>query len=254
MTKINTILIISLIISCAKAMSQTEIINTLKDFYSKADFRCYDQKIQQDLNRFNVWLTDSLPILKSPLFIEYRAANIDLQKEKKIHILAVTFANTENYQYGNNIYNHIIIDSLRTFIVACVDDKMNLTGLTDISEKGTFIDLKDDFYYPRKKRRHSIRQTLKNINKENPDLILFCDAFFSSFLYVKNNLIYVYNISDGSKKELNEVVKECTDINIIRNSNKIVRPLTKRFKNTDFLSIFYRKTGHTPPDEVRICP
>ncbi|WP_321436736.1 hypothetical protein [uncultured Bacteroides sp.] len=250
--RIRYLIIVLFIFCCQNGFSQHEIITKLKDFYAKSDLNCYEQKIQQDLIKFDRWLVDTLPSLNTlPLQVEYRPANIDLQKEKKVFMLAVTLANTEKYRFEDNIYDYLIIDSLRTFIVACVDEKMNVKGITDISEVGAYIDLKDNFYIPKRKRRKQLCLLIKEISKENPDLILFCDAFYSSILYIKNDKIYI--VSKGRKKELNEEVRECPDIDMIRRSNKIRYSYREHFEvNSDLLRLRY--TGHTPPNEARICP
>lgn len=250
--KTHYLIIILFLLCCQNGFSQNDVISRFKEFYAKSDLDCYEQKIQQDLNKFDRWLVDTLPSLNTlPQQVEYRPANIDLRKERKFFILAVTLANTDNYRFEDNIYDYLIIDSLRTFIAACVDEKMNIKGLTDIDELGSFFDLKDNFYYYKRKQRKQLSQVIKNINKENPDLILFCNAFYGSFLYIKGDKIYL--ISNGRKKEFNEEVRECPDINMIRRSNTILYPYRKHFE-VDSHPLFYRKTGHTPPNEVRICP
>lgn len=252
--KTRNLIIVLFMFCCQNGFSQHEIITKLEDFYAKSDLNCYEQKIQQDLNKFDCWLTDTLPLLKNDFFqVPYRPSNIDLRKEKKVFVLAVTLANTENYCFEDNIYDYLIIDSLRTFIVVCVDEKMNIKGYTDTSEPGTYVDLKDDFYYYKNKQRKRLRQIIRNINKENPDLILYCHDYFGTFLYIKGNKIYAYNVSRMNKKEFNEDARECPDINMIRKSNMILCPYKNKYES-DSHPMFYSNTGHTPPNEVRICP
>jgi len=252
--KTRNLIIVLFIFCCQNGFSQHEIITKLKDFYAKSDLNCYEHKIQQDLNKFDCWLTDTLPLLKNDFFqVPYRPSNIDLRKEKKVFILAVTLANTQNYCFEDNIYDYLIIDSLRTFIVACVDEKMNVKGFTDVDEIGSYGDLKDDFYYYKNKQRKHLRQVIRNINKENPDLILYCHNFFGFFLYIKNNKIFVYHVSNGIKKEFNEKARECPDIDMIKRLNVMSYPYKKEYE-LDSHPDFYRNTGHTPPNEVRICP
>ena len=234
--KTRNLIIVLFIFCCQNGFSQHEIITKLKDFYAKSDLNCYEQKIQQDLNKFDCWLTDTLPLLKNDFFqVPYRPSNIDLRKEKKVFVLAVALANTENYRFDDNIYDYLIIDSLRTFIVVCVDEKMNVKGYTDTSESGTYVDLKDDFYYYKNKQRKRLRQIIRNINKENPDLILYCHDYFGTFLYIKGNKIYAYNVSRMNKKEFNEDARECPDINMIRKSNMILCPYKKNMSQVPIL-------------------
>ncbi len=250
--KTRNLIIILFIFCCNNGFSQNDVISRLKDFYAKSDLDCYEQKIQQDLNKFDRWLVDTLPSLNTlPFKVEYRPSNIDLHKEKKVFMLAVTLANTENYRFEDNIYDYLIIDSLRTFVIACVDEKMNVKGFTDIGEVGSYFDLKDNFYVYKRKRRKQLSLLIKEIVNDNPDLILYCEAFYHSILYIKNNKIYV--ISKGRKKELNEVVRECPNIEMIRRSNKIFESYRELFQ-VNRNPHYFRYTGHTPPNEVRICP
>ncbi|MDR0604704.1 MAG: hypothetical protein LBG80_10415 [Bacteroidales bacterium] len=231
------------------------IIKQLKEFYANADFAWYEQKIQEDLMKFDSFLINNmLRIIDSLPYCPYRPANIDLSKENKVFVLSIALANTEQYSFEDNIYDYLIIDSLRTFVIVCVDDKMNVKGFTDTEERGTYIDIKDDFFYPEKKQRRQIRKIIKNITKENPDLILFCDSWDGTFLYIKDELIYLYHIKTGQSLEFNEHVRKCPDINMIRRSNFILWPLNKKLEVVDGHPIDYRLTGHTPSEEVRLCP
>ncbi|MDP4291182.1 MAG: hypothetical protein Q8908_08885 [Bacteroidota bacterium] len=246
------LIIILLLCFCNSTFSQN-VVEKLKTFYENSDFECYEKKIQKDLQKYDSIIVKLLP--EQPLGPHYnvRPANIDLSKENKIFVLAITLANTEKYNFEDNIYDYIIIDSLRTFIIICVDKKMNVTGFTDTAEPGSFIDIKDDFYFPKRIRRKQIRNSIKNINKEKPEIILYCAEFMDSFMYIKGNEIYVYNMKKGKAEKFNDAVREAPDIDLIRRSNFIQWPLAKKIEGGG-LPIAYRKTGHTPIYETRICP
>ena len=161
------------------SQSKTEYF---KEVYSSLDTACYRIKIQEDINKFDQWLKDSLSVYNSigmkPL---HRPSGIDLQRENKIYALAVTLTNTANYSFEDDIYDYLIIDSSRVLVSICVDDKMNVTGITDTEFPGSFIDLKDDFYFFSKKERKQIKEMIHNIDKDEPELILFCSEWHSSF-------------------------------------------------------------------------
>ena len=230
--------------------SQTNI-EQIKEFYKNADFACYEKKIQQDIDAMDRWLTDSFHII-NPTFISpmYKVANIDLKKEKKVFVLAVAFANTENYNYENNISDYLIIDSLRSFIAVCVDDKMNVKAITDIAEPGAYV-TPTEYYYFDKNKRNKIKKIIKNINKEKPEIIMYCDNFKSSFLYLINNDIYIYHNNKEKSFELNQYISsKYININLIRNFNKINIPYTKSYIKSDQ---YNRLTGNTPEEELRIC-
>ena len=242
-------LILSGIFYAGSLCSQHKIINQLKDFSANSNLVWYEQKIQQDLNKYDEWLKNSYKNLTSHT---YKPADIDLQKENKIFALAVALANTENYDFKDDIYDYLIIDSLRTFIIVCVDDKMNVTGITDLEEPGGFHRLDDLFFCSRtKERRNRIRKIIKNINKEKPDLILYCENWLGAFLYIKNEKIYIYNLKTRSGREFNEYVRESPNVNFIQRSNEMLWPYSKEKERKGSI---YRLTGHTPLHEVRLCP
>ena len=247
------LIIILLLCFCNSLLSQN-VVEKLKKFYKNSDFECYEKKIQKDLQKYDSTIVKLIPVQQlGPHYYNARPANIDLSKENKIFVLAIALANTEKYNFEDNIYDYIIIDSLRTFIIICVDNKMNVTGFTDTEEPGSFIDIKDDFYFPKKIRRKQIRNCIKNIKKEKPEIILYCAEFMGSFMYIKNNEIYAYSMKKGKAKKLNEAVREAPDIDLIRRSNFILWPLAKEIEAGSH-SIAYRLTGHTPKNETRICP
>lgn len=245
---------ISILLLCfCNSLFSQNIVEKLKDFYANADLECYEKKIQKDLQKYDSMIVKFLPIMGSMPHAPVRPGNVNLSKENKIFVLAVTLSNTEAYTFEDDIYDYIILDSLRTFIIVCVDDKSNVIGYTDTEEPGSYVDIKDDFYFHDRSRRRQIRNGIKNIKKENPEIILFCHAFWSSFMYIKENKIYAYDTKKGNSKELNELVREVSDINLIRRSNFILWPLSKELEIGSH-PIKYRLTGHTPVNEARICP
>lgn len=193
-------------IFCSGNIFSQNKIEQFRQFYNDADFAYYEQKIQQDLNKFDKWYIDSLPLLDTLSYSKrllFKPNNVDLKNENKIFALAVSLKNKEDPNIYDNIYDHLIIDSLRTFIIVCVDDKMNVTGMTDIEKPGVFIDLKDNFYYS-KKNRNRLRKIIKNIKKEDPEIIMYCYDLFRAFLYLKNNKLYRYDINTEKSQELHE--------------------------------------------------
>ncbi len=77
------LLYVLLFFYCDLACSQ-DVIKQFKDFVAHADTVCYEQKIQEDLNKFDKWLIDSLPLLKKKNFADqYRPGNVDLSKKTK---------------------------------------------------------------------------------------------------------------------------------------------------------------------------
>ena len=224
------LLTITILLSVMSANAQNTIEN-FKNFVNNADLVCYEQKIQHDLNKFDKWLTDSAEFLKNNFYVmDFKPENVNLTKENKIFVLAITPFNTRIYNYNDNIYDYLVIDSLRTFIIVCVDDKMRVTGITDVEKPGTFMKVNDDFYFT-KKKRNQVKKCIINIKKKNPDLILFCTDWTNSLLYIKGDKIYFYHMRTGKSKELNEY-----------------------FGRSDIVLNPWKPNKIIPPDQLRMCP
>ena len=146
-----------------------------------------------------------------------------------------------------------ISDTSQYPVYSSESSNSGVIGYTDTEEPGSYVDIKDDFYYPNMARRRQIRNSIKKIKKEEPDVILYCDAFRKSFMFIKENKIFVYETKKGRSKEFNELVRETPNIDLIRRSNSILWPLFKGLENGSH-PLQYRLTGHTPENEVRICP
>lgn len=251
----KSILLILTTLFCYNTAVCQSTISNLKEFYEQADLLCYEKLIQQDMEKYDKWFMDSLPIIDTFLMSRskfIRPGKINLKEENKVFILAISLANTENYKFDDNIYDYIIIDSLRSFIIACVDENYILKGYTDYEEPGMYLSLTDNFYY-KKKIRNKINKTIQNIKKVNPEIIMYCSNWWGTFLYLKNNKIYIHYCENDKNVEFNEDLRRYTDVNIIRRSNRIALPLTKEFEQVVSNS-YYRLTGHTPVNEVRLCP
>lgn len=250
--KLKWIICIALLFFLNAVYGQSKI-DFFKEFYNNADTTCYMQRIQKDIDSFDAWLKDSVPLLSHGMQPWYEPANIDLKKENKIFALAISLVNTENYRFEDNIYDYLVIDSTRTFIIVTVDNKMNVTGITDISDIGSYQDVKSDLYYLKKKKKKRVRELIKNINKQSPDLIMYLDELSGTFLFIKGDKIFVYDPMKGEGQEFNEHVKEHLQIDFVRRLNQVSFRYKNWLKGDYSDPSFYRLTGNTPPDELRIC-
>ncbi|MDR0507889.1 MAG: hypothetical protein LBH32_13885 [Dysgonamonadaceae bacterium] len=201
-------------------------IDKIKEFYTNADTECYIDLYQRE---------------------DYFLQKVDLQKGKTIFILNVQFANTESYRYSDDICNYLIVDSSRVFTIASVDKSLKLKFLSGLDGQDSFYD-KNDI-----KRISNLKQAIKNIYKETPELILFCRNLCGkpifTFMFVKENRVYIYRVQDGKIMELNEYIRENYKLESVRLFNMIIRPYN--YKNNS--KNRNRLAGHTSLNELRIC-
>ncbi|MEI6752543.1 MAG: hypothetical protein WCK78_05185 [Paludibacter sp.] len=226
------------------------IINELKKFYHNAPIDCYIDKIKKNIMDEDALHSQGLlfPTLIPP-------TKINLNKDNIVPILTIQFVGTENFNYGNNIYNHICIDSSRVFMMACVDNNMNVYGFANyFGGFHTYYDVKFDETISSPIVKLKLKHLIRNINKQNPELILYChvlagwgDNSYNGFMFIKGNNIYVYNFPNGKIFELNNFIHKYYSLKRVRDLNH------------EFIPIIYsncsatRRTGHTPENEKMIC-
>jgi len=100
------------------------VIEQLKQFYKKADMDCYIAKIQKNVNDYfvldnKIWGRDKYGI---------PSQKIEFHKEEIVPMLTIQFVNTDSFNYCDDIYNYITIDSSIVFTLACVDKTMIVTA------------------------------------------------------------------------------------------------------------------------------
>jgi hypothetical protein len=243
--KIGYMMILFGIFFCGNSYSQ-DIISHLKKFYEEADLDCYKNEAQNNIkveydSLYQWWnITDKtmLPVPK-----------IDLHKERIIPMLTIQFINTEKFDYSDNIYNYITIDSIIVFTFACTDKKMNVFAFIN------FFDGKHAYCKVgnRTKIDRRLKMIIKNINKQQPELILFCSALMgfsdrNGFMYMKDGKIFVYSVIDGNILELNEYIRKFYRLDSVRRFNHVVIPIMYQKNET------MRRNGNTPANEIQICP
>jgi hypothetical protein len=253
-------LIIIGLLFCNNIYSQDNIINQIKEFVAKADMNCYIDNAQKniiddyelrckEIKKFYISLYDSINLLSSTILPP--PPQIDLHKVNTVPMLAIQFINTENFNYGDNIYDYIAIDSTIVFTFACVDKKMNVYAFANYID-GIYP------YQDAKQFKQKHRQVIKNINKQQPELLLSCsslavycigcDTGYYGYLYLKNGKIYVYRPYNTDIIELNDYIHGLS-LNTIRNLNMVPVP---RIYGGGIGTM--RRTGNTLTDEIQICP
>jgi hypothetical protein len=254
-------LIIIGLLFCGNIYSQNNIISQIKEFVAKADMNCYIGNAQKniindyelrckDMRDFYIFHYDT--IKPFPFTMLPPPPKIDLHKANTVPMLAIQFVNTENFNYGDDIYDYITIDSTIVFTFACVDKKMNVYGYANyIDGVCPYQDIKGV------KREH--RQVIKNINKQHPELLLCCSALavdcigcdtgYYGYLYLKNDKIYVYRPYNANNIiELNNYIHGLS-LSTIHSLNWV--PVPRIYRGGIGAM---RRTGNTSTDEIQICP
>jgi hypothetical protein len=252
-------LIIIGLLFCSNIYSQDKIISQIKEFVANADMDCYMNSAQKNIihdyelrckDIRDLYISRNDTINSSSSAILPPPPQIDLSKVNTVPMLAIQFVNTENFNYGDNIYNYIAIDSTIVFTFACVDKKMNVYAFAN------YIDGIHPYQEVKQfKRKH--KQVVKNINKQQPELLLCCNALsvdcigcdtgYYGYLYLKNDKIYVYRPYDADIIELNDYIHRFS-LNTIRNLNRVPIP---RIYGGGIGEM--RRTGNAPKDELKIC-
>ena len=231
--KLRYLLYVSVLLFNSVAYSQN-VVEQFKDFYTKSDFDCYIDSYQKEC---------AIRYGENTEQFKERCWFSKFNKENMVFILNVQFANTELYNFEDDIYNYLVVDSTMPFSIAFVDKKMNVSGIWTLSRYP---------YLSTVKKRDKIhRDQLKEINKEDPELILFFPNIGvrgSSYLhYIKDGKIYVFNLQSHISYELNKFTRSdfsSFTLSTVRQQSRII----------DMQTNTVRYGGHTPSELVRVCP
>lgn len=231
-------LVIALLL-CGNLYSQG-IVSDLQKFYRDADMSYYMGKIQKNVSdcykaQCEMWKVDE----------STNPPKIDLLKGETVPMLAVQFIDMENFDSAGNIYNHIAIDSTRVFTLACVDDNMTVQAFANYYD-GTYAytDVKGE----RPEHIEKLEQVIKGINSHDPKIILFChslrsDNNLNSFMFIRNNEIYVYRVNEGDAIELNDYVKQFFTMEKVHNLDQTSVPFVQQYYDKEKPN---RRAGRTP--------
>lgn len=226
------------------------VTDQLLQFYNDADMDCYLAKIQKNINDYfvldnKIWGRDKYGILPQ---------RIELHKDEIVPMLTIQFVNTDSFNFNDDIYNYITIDSSIVFTLACVDKKMNVTAFAHFFDGvNGYWNIEKIFQCKNFFKEKKLNHIIKNINKKDPELILYSKVLSdfhdnNGFMYVKNGKIYVYRVIEKDIYELNDYIRRFFSINRIRKLNYSYIPII--YQNDQST----RRTGHTPENEKIICP
>ena len=235
----DLILLLIGLLFCGNIFSQ-DIISRLKAFYNEADMNNYKGVIEK-----NVWDCYKAQCEKWNVPESVNPPRTELLKGATVPMLAVQFVDMDGLKPDESIYDHIAIDSSRVFTLACVDDGMKVLAFANYYDgEYAWTDLNS----VRPSEMEILGEVIGNINKRQPELILFCHSLrrprdLNGFMYVKDGLIHVYRLREDDEIELNEYVGRYFTNEEIRNLG---------YSATPFISQFYQKeaprqrTGATP--------
>lgn len=279
--------------------AQENKVIELTNIYKNADYDCYTELIQKDIDDFTSWLVDTLmpaewkreeewlsrwekslgkkarkkkyQRIKQHWFdnfsIRPRPKYVDLKKENKVFFLSICLRDLDHFQSGDNIYDHIIVDSTRTFIVACLDDSLDIIGISDLDDKGSFESAREwvQFHYagstghfqPDMKTDKLYHKNFfrRLLGMETDALLHFNHATPDEYLYIKDGKIYVYknDFEDVEFQEYMEarykILTRSEDLPLFARFYEFVHPQEREGRR----GLSDRKTGNTPKSELRIC-
>jgi hypothetical protein len=226
------------------------IVYKLKQFYQNADMDCYIAKIQKNVNDYfvldnKIWGRDKHGIPPQ---------KIELHKEEIVPMLTIQFINTDSFNFNDNIYNHIAIDSSIVFTLACIDKKMNVTAFAHFFEWASgYYEIDKDPSIKNSHERMKFKHIIKNINKQKPEMILYSNVLCgyhddNGFMFVKNGKIYVYRVIEKDVYELNDYIQKFFSLDRIRELNYSYKPIIYQLDQSP------RRTGHALENEKIICP
>ena len=151
--------VVILLLSLTQSKGQeVDNLSRLVNFYKNADKECYTELIQQSMDELKQWYEDSVCSWRKDSLLSSRIdkelSNFSdrghlnhwpeskLKNQEKVFILSV-YVDWEKYCDHNfliDLADCMHIDSLRTFIVACVDEDMSIKGFSDIYERGSYLE------------------------------------------------------------------------------------------------------------------
>ena len=225
-----------------------DIVSGLQKFYKEADMDCYIGKIRKNVldchkAQCEYW---KVPETTNP-------PKIELLKGKTVPMLTVQFVDMEGFDFDENIYDHITIDSTRVFTLACMDDQMNVLAFANYYD-GTYAYTEVKGERPEQIER--LEQVIRNIDSHGPELILFCHSLknfhdLNSFMYIRNDKIYVYRVSENDVFELNDYVRQFFPMDKVRGLNNTLVPFVQQHYDREKPS---RRTGNAPDRYRMLCP
>ncbi|MBR1400805.1 MAG: hypothetical protein IJ604_13990 [Prevotella sp.] len=201
------------------------IVNEILDFYNNADLGYYEEMCQKQIDEYDKWVEDSfMTTWPDSFFIDgyaikngmepyHKASHLDLKKEKKQFLLSISFKDMENFSRSDDIYDHIVIDTLSPFVIACMDDNGKVKGYVNYDYLGRYTRVEEFTLIGGSKRRakkalENDKDVVSALNSFKPQALLIYTGLGNTFYYIKNSKIYVYDVYRKKGIELTEYAHE----------------------------------------------
>lgn len=273
-------------------------LSRLVKFYKNADKECYVVLAQKSIYAFNEWYDNHKDEEWLDYYLEFnlndyalKKTDISLANEKKVFILS-TYINWPLFtqKQSLNMEDYLEIDSTRVFMIACVDDKMHIKGMTDLGEVGLYVETNKSKHkgcciwvnldvFHSYKGRNALIKAYKNIpNLVNADAIIFIQNLenMDCLGFIIENKLILWNffaekvvdtyecMRFRSYKKLRgertweEYIREIDSYYEKKNEYTSIRD-SFVFKKGEFRLMNELKAcekyryGHTPPERIRMC-
>ena len=218
------------------------------------------------MESFDCWLRDTFPHITDQ-HPPCPPSGVNLKEMEVIPLVRLCFYNMSTFSDTSSIYDHIIIDSLYSVMLAPIDKKGKPIGLTDILnipysyanfKNKTATYYRDDMIW-----YQNHLKSLLAISKRNHAEALVCFSYSTSLLrfgYITDNKIYLCDPSSYQSYELDSFFK-CHTLNTpygLYHSDKVPISDYDYWKHRRTIlnwntELQPRLTGHTPSNLIRLC-
>ena len=255
-------------------MGQETVVARLEGVFDNLDKDCFVRQMQKDMEGFNKWLTDTLePLRTNPPVLMYtpdgiplpvvvsdmyyrKPCPLDLITVKKVFALCVDFTSLDDYCYGDNIYDHLVVDSTKMMVAICLDKKDRVLGITDYEDRGALATWETFLSTGLSKRK--FKNIYKNLVKRNPDFLLFCEfRGMGEIMYARNGKLFFFYPYYPKRREMpieEDFLRKPIPFLRMHYSGERYETIRELFKK-EFYQVESPTTriGNTPESEIRIC-
>lgn len=149
------------------------------------------------------------------------------QEQKIIPLLCVEFKDMDEFGENDDVYSHLVIDSMIVFVLAGVDERMRIVnlyhfpdsylGMGRLDEKHNLRNIFSSYMRRHMKARRRMRNSLHRVLREKPEALLLCPRLggggglslscYIDFIYIKAGKAFLYRSSKKKIYELNEYAR-----------------------------------------------
>lgn len=225
-----------------------ESVSTLKRFYDRADREYYARMAHENMEACYAAQCEKWNVSRETAHLP----RPDLSEGHAVPMLAVGFLDMDRFDpERDNIYARMIIDSLRVFTWACLDQAKRVYAFANYFD-GVYA--YSDISSFRPSERERLQRVVSDMEREKPEMLLFSHTLGNlsggdGFLYLKKGMIYVYRLSEGSPMELNHYVRQYLTEGELRDLGYTSVPFVHRYYGKEPEK---RRAGATPANENRI--